>query len=309
MIKAKDRNTTRRRIAHLIFQALLLTTIGFFSACNSTSADNQFTANGKVFSAFFGDTVGVLPQSMTIGEKEITSFMGGTFEVELLPGEYNVVILAPNHSRFEETVRITDPDSLLEFEVKPNMVDYYAPRVGNKWEFELINSSGSESRPPEEKVTGIMKWEIIRDSLSTSTGDSIFIVQNYFEGESYYFNPFRGEEPEITAIKDTSEFFIKLNSDISVTYSAIEHLDKSFSTFAYHYQFPNSNNIGYLKKAVRRYPYSWTQGNPIRVNLAELGNEYYFLEVGIGITEYMDKPGGHTPFLKSLKLKSFEKGS
>lgn len=317
MIKAKDMHTTRRRIAHLIFQALLLTTIGFFSACNSTSADNEFTASGKVFDIFLGDSLEVLPQSMSIGGEAITEFRRGSFEVELLSGEYEVVIVSPYHAIYKDTINISDPDSILEFELKSKRLDYFSSKVGSKWVYGYSSGYNDPSHGRSGNTQGEMKWEILRDSVSMTTGDSVFIIQSTFNGRRIIINEYQPQLSDTTILQGTSIVTLKMEKDFFFNFSEIEYVGNinGIGLYGeYGTEFSTMNRVflqGDIRGSLPRYfPINRVNGTDVKIEARSIGNSgYSILRKGVGIVEQKSSNGGgnfNSGF--SLILESFERG-
>lgn len=303
-----------------MFNAKIVIVLGvctLFSSCDSTSADNEFTANGKVYDIFINDTLEVVPQSMSIGGKAIKEFRRGAFEIELLPGEHEILIVSPNHIIYEEKINISDPDSTLEFELNSKRLDYFSSQVGSQWVYEYTSGYNDPSNATNGSTQGEMKWEVLRDSISMLTGDSVLIIQSTFNGLRIFNHGHQPQLNDTTILQSTSIVTLEMVKDFFFNFSEVEfvgNINGIGLSGEYGTEFSTMNRIfllGDIRGSLPRYfPINRVNGTDVKIEARSISNPgYSILRKGVGIVEQKSSNGGgnfNNGFF--LRLKSFEKG-
>lgn len=234
-----------------------------------------FTIRGEVFDVYKGDTLHFRPYQssgqivytgLNVGGKSFPVTENGAFEFELERGEHAISFESKYHHNYNTTLSIDSNIEGLKLEAKEKYYDFYNPVIGREKEFTFSNI---EYKPQEFRIisSGRMEWKVIRDSIDSESGNTVYIVENKVSGKTIHVQ----ENPELlsdtTIINDISYFQITSHKDTSVTYSEIKYLDEVIGNEILRVELAGKSFSTAIVE--RCYPLSRVNSGPVKVVVQE----------------------------------------
>lgn len=282
-------------------------------ACKTPHDNDPETSliRGSFFDVFLEDTLKIQPNSIIIDGNLVTLNEQLEFNVDLYPGEYSLQVVSDDHFPLDTMITISETDSLLDVELKPIMLDYYSTKVGDKWEFSFSHTSLYSGGDPERNYyKGEMTWEIVSDSFSTDTQDSIFVVEQILKGQKIDVS--FGDTVSNTYVEEKYTFNIYVEPEGFIRYSNISYFNASWNGFGYGYYLLSKNGTkdeyysfqGH-QRLWRYLPKSRTQGKDISVATSTEGRSYITISKTKGLVNSIYNYSGNSHGGFSATLTNF----
>lgn len=260
---------------------------------------------GSIFDVFMYDTLAVKPEALTILGEEIPVTEDGTFELSLPVGTYPVEVTGQYYEHFLDTLRVSGDTLVANLELKSIMDDYFPIQVGQRLVYHYHSSSGGSGGSPDKVDTkGSLTMEVLRDSISTENGGSIFLLLNTFDAK-IFSDPFNAPKDTIDVYNEY-DVSISLNPDSTIFSSMVNpipvyiggwtRIGVETGTYA---SISNRNKDFFIP---RFYPRSRAKERDIFITLGEFGNSGYVLRKDVGLYRYFSRSMGHSRFSTEVRL-------
>ena len=280
---------------------------------------------GKIFTVLFNDTVGVQPtQTFLLNQESVSTNEDGTFEILLALGSYEVVIESENYQSYKDTIIIGNDTNEILLELEPIVIDYYDFSIGNVWTYKYRDYYSNPPFVDRTETNGDLVWELVRDSISTETGDSVFVIKSTFNAVRIYTLDPAPQYNDTTEISETSFNTIEIVNGKYVKYSPINVGRFSgingyglignygFRFLLYNneieeFYYSNTSNLSY---SPRYFPIQ-THGNDIGFeNNSIYSRTFRKIMKGVGLVELKGplNDQANTQLNSRIILESFEKG-